>query len=240
MKKYLLFLCAMWMVLGSAALVSADSLTSAIANPSFENPILPDQSLSFIDNFIPGWGIWAPTDPATGNPLGSAGVWNPHPSEAYSGNAPDGQNVMYTNGGPNITVGQWLNSNPSNTVTINPGSIYTLSVDVGGRGPFWPSEALWWQMNLVAQKSDGSWDVIAYINGQPEVDKFNTVSLVYEAIDPLLYNCLLGIQLVGTGTQINFDNVQLDVSAVPEPATMFLLGSGLIGIGVFVRRKFKR
>ncbi|MGQ9647462.1 MAG: PEP-CTERM sorting domain-containing protein [Thermodesulfobacteriota bacterium] len=27
---------------------------------------------------------------------------------------------------------------------------------------------------------------------------------------------------------------------VPEPATMFLLGSGLIGVGVFVRKKFKK
>lgn len=37
-----------------------------------------------------------------------------------------------------------------------------------------------------------------------------------------------------------FALASLDVVPVPEPATMFLLGSGLIGIGAFVRRRFKK
>jgi len=50
--------------------------------------------------------------------------------------------------------------------------------------------------------------------------------------------------LISEGTypaiQETYWAVDLAYSAVPEPATMFLLGSGLVGIGVYVRRKCKK
>jgi hypothetical protein len=199
----------------------ADSIT--INNPSFETFNTLDQSTGcntgstpcFNNGPVPFWSTLA----------GGFGSFAPN-STFFSLPLPNGSIVAFTNGG---TLSQTLAG-----ISLLPNSVYTLSVDVGLRSEFVANYSL----NL--------------LNG---ADVFCTSGLISNGLIPNgtfadeTLTCatgatvpagLLGIELTGDGTQIDFDNVRLDVTtstvSTPEPSVLALTFVGLLMGGLLFMR----
>ena len=183
-----------------------------IQNASFEStspltsPCAGPGTCLFNGGPIPGWSFTGPT-----------GSFEPS-STFLNLPLPDGNIVAYTNGG---SISQTLTG-----ISLLPNSIYTLSVDVGRRFDV-PVGASSYSISL-----DGGSSVFC------TTGTTSNVSIAAGTFLDVVLTCatgasvpsgFLGINLTGFGRQMDFDNVQLNVTSttVPEPSALILMLTGL-------------
>jgi hypothetical protein len=189
---------------------SADEIAIPIINPSFEVPVVGQ---------INGWAMYLDGWYNYGN----AGVWQPSPDLLT---VTDGVNAAWIWSG---YISQVL------TTTLAASSNYNLAVDVGWRSDMGAPQ---YMIQLLAGGVVLAQDSTS---AQPTAGTFATANLSYSsgASGPLIGQAL-EIRLYNLGSsQAQFDNVRLTdpPSEVPEPATLALFGSGLVGLAAMFRRR---
>lgn len=190
---------------------SASASVIPVANASFEmhGPLISCGPGCFYNlGPIPDWTIAG---------TGEAGSW--HPISAFP--PPDGSFIAYSNGG---TISQML------TTSLTPNTTYTLSVYVGHR-----PDGLADGFTIALDAGTTVLKSLSGYNGFFPLGTFEDEILTFTTGATVAPGDL-SIVLTSDGQQVDFDNVRLTASTVPEPASLSLLAGGF-GLLIFVFRR---
>jgi hypothetical protein len=195
------------MLIGSPVVVKATSVP--VLNGGFESPVAAFGGLTLAGTPVDNW--------TTPDLLGG-GLWdiNNFPYASWNQPAPQGNQVLYIGAfrGPN-TYEQTLAHN------IQANSIYTLTGYVGN--------PLGYPTNFSANLRAGS-NLLASTSGAGPLGSFTTFSVQFNSTGSANVGAPLTISLFSDGTQACFDDIKLNVSAVPEATSMVLVLGGLAGL----------
>ncbi|MCX7098626.1 MAG: PEP-CTERM sorting domain-containing protein [Methylococcales bacterium] len=220
--------------------VTATLLT--VNNFSFENP--STAAATFTGDQASGPADWSVYNTGDTNGFRYFGVWNPATTDSYFDPVPDGSNVgvvflLNTFNIAEAGLQQVLSS------TLQVSTRYTLTVDVGNFNPNVSSP--WDFTGFPGYRVDllAGGVLLASDNNTltPDEGRFekSTVSYTVGASHANAGQAL-AIRLVnlnGTGVEVNFDDVKLDATAVPEPSSTGLVIFGLVFLvlGIYLRRQ---
>jgi len=212
-----------------------------ITNASFESPVTPSTTFSgSMSTAPPGWAVY---NLGATNNLRQFGVLNPTGTLFFPGGVPHGSNVgvVFLQNTTSIAEAG-LQQTLSSTLQLN--TTYTLQVAVGNiaRDPRPPFNAFnfngfpGYRIDLLA----GTTVIASDLNLlAPAEGAFLTSTLNATIGDVRQFaGQPLGIRLVnlnGSGIEVNFDDVRLQATPVPEPTGLLLIAIATVGAAARLR-----
>lgn len=189
-----------------------------LVNPSFESPDAPtDGYLAAVPS---GW-----TAEGSGSCYITNGTWA---STAY-GSIPDGSQI--------VEIGDYKELWQNTGIALQDGWTYTVNFQAGTSGNMPEDAALWATLRTANNTTEVGSSAIVYQSWATAPNGgFSSYSLsgTYHGANKYL---TIDFSTTGTAYYVAFDNVSISSTFVPEPSSIALLTTGILGLLCYAWRK---